>query len=172
MLHLSGLTETSPIATALVRDEEVLDSDRVRSCGGVELRIAGEDGHIVGPRHLGEVQLRGPNVMAGYWNKPADTARVLSSDGWFSTGDLAYQDEGGYLFHVDRAKDMVVTGGENVYSTADLVEHCKKVIAGYKVPKGVTLTNEPLPKSDAGKILKREIRQPYWTNGSFVAGAQ
>jgi len=161
---------------------------------------------------VGEVAVRGPNVMAGYWQKPEQTAAVLV-DGWYHTGDLGSMDQHGYVYLVDRAKDMIVTGGENVYSTEvedvlyrhpavleaavfaipderwgeavhavvvprsevteeDLVAHCREAIAGYKVPKRIELRADPLPKSGAGKILKRELRAPHWQGReSMVSGA-
>jgi long-chain acyl-CoA synthetase len=140
--------------------------------------------------------------MVGYWNKPEPTAEDLAG-GWYHTGDLGYLDDEAYLYLVDRAKDMIVTGGENVYSTEvedvlyrhpavleaavfavpderwgeavhavvvpretvspdELVAYCREAIAGYKVPKRIELREEPLPKSGAGKVLKRELREPYW----------
>lgn len=142
--------------------------------------------------------------MIGYWKKPEETARALQ-DGWVFTGDAGYFDEDGYLYIVDRVKDMVVTGGENVFTTEvenalisheavqdvavigiphaewgeavhaivvlhdgssvseeDLVNHCRESIAGYKVPKSVTFRDEPLPLSGAGKVLKTELRKPFW----------
>ena len=78
--------------------------------------VIGPDGTRLPTGEVGEVAIRGPNVMAGYWNKPAETAAALV-DGWYRSGDLGYQDDEGYVFLVDRAKDMIVTGGENVYST-------------------------------------------------------
>jgi long-chain acyl-CoA synthetase len=142
--------------------------------------------------------------MVGYWNKPEQTAAALDG-GWYSTGDLGYLDSDGYLYLVDRSKDMIISGGENVYCTevedaiythpgvleatvfgvpderwgeavhavvvprdgaavdeASLIAHCRERIAGYKVPRSVTLQTEPLPKSGPGKVLKRELRAPYW----------
>jgi len=161
---------------------------------------------------VGEIIARGPNVMTGYWNKPAETAAALV-DGWYHTGDLGYQDAEGFVYLVDRAKDMIVSGGENVYSTevedalyrhpavleaavfgipdprwgeavhavvvprapvtsADLVAHCRELIADYKVPKAIDVRDEPLPKSGAGKVLKRELREKYWANrDTKVSGA-
>ena len=82
----------------------------------MELRIVDpENGRSLPPRAVGEVLLRGPNVMAGYANRPEETAKALSPDGWLRTGDGGYLDEDGYLFLTDRIKDMIVTGGENVY---------------------------------------------------------
>ena len=146
--------------------------------------------------------MRGPSVMAGYWRKPEATAEVMRGD-WYLTGDLGYRDEDSYIYLVDRAKDMIVSGGENIYSTEvedalathpavheaavfgvpdprwgeavyavvfarqhmtpdELAAHCRERIAGFKVPRRIELRTEPLPKSAAGKILKRDLREPHW----------
>jgi long-chain acyl-CoA synthetase len=140
--------------------------------------------------------------MAGYWRKPEATAEVMR-DGWYLTGDLGYRDEESYVYLVDRAKDMIVSGGENIYSTEvedalgshhavgevavfgvpdprwgeavyavvfsrqqvtadELIAHCRVQIAGFKVPRRIEVCTEPLPKSAAGKILKRELRETHW----------
>jgi long-chain acyl-CoA synthetase len=142
--------------------------------------------------------------MQGYWNKAEQTEQVLRETGYWS-GDLGYMDDEGYVFIVDRGKDMIVTGGENVYSTEveeilyqhdavleaavfgipdekwgeavqavvvlreglaatpeQLIDFCKERIATYKVPRAVEIRSEPLPKSGPGKVLKRELRAPYW----------
>jgi len=120
LLHLYGATETAPIATSLLGVEDVLDAPQARSCGqpavGVDVEIRALDGAPVPAGDVGEVVVRGPNVMAAYWNKPRETAAALS-DGWYRTGDLGYMDDHAFVFLVDRAKDMIVTGGENVYCT-------------------------------------------------------
>jgi long-chain acyl-CoA synthetase len=218
MLHIYGATETSPIATLLTHEERYLDTPRVRSCGqpavGVDVAIVdSSDGATpAGVAEVGEVIVRGANVMVGYWNKPDETSAALVS-GWYRTGDLGYQDEEGFLFLVDRAKDMIVSGGENVYCTEvedaiyrhpavleaavfgipdqvwgeavhavvvprtpvgadELIAHCRTLIAAYKVPKSIELRAEPLPKSGAGKMLKRELREPYWAGvASRISGA-
>jgi long-chain acyl-CoA synthetase len=204
--HLYGATETAPIATTLRAEQHLLDTPRARSCGqpavGVEVRAVGPDGSVLDSAAVGEVVIRGPNVMLGYWNKPEQTKAALAA-GWYHSGDLGYVDELGYVYLVDRLKDMIVTGGENVYSTevedvlyrhpavleaavfgipdvrwgeavhavvvpraevtdAELLEHCHRAIAGYKVPKRIELRSQPLPKSGAGKVLKRELREPFW----------
>ncbi len=207
MLHIYGLTETSPIVTLHPDEQLRLDSPRAMSCGrpavGVEVTIIDPvERTPLPPGEVGEVAIRGANVTAGYWHKPEETAKVLRG-GWFTSGDLGYLDEAGYLFLVDRAKDMIVSGGENVYSAEvenalyshpavveaavfgvpderygeavhavvqtrtevsgdELVAHCRLTIAGYKVPRGVELRTDPLPKSGAGKILKRELRDAFW----------
>ncbi|NND75097.1 MAG: AMP-binding protein, partial [Ilumatobacter sp.] len=102
-------------------EQLALDSDRGKSCGqaapGVAVRIVAADGRVLPVGEIGEVSVHGPNVMVGYWNKPEQTAEVLSDDGWYRTGDVGRLDDEGYLMLVDRAKDMIVTGGENVYCT-------------------------------------------------------
>jgi long-chain acyl-CoA synthetase len=119
LAHFYGATETAPIVTCLPHEERELGGPRQGSCGqpvpGVEVQVVAGDGRILGPGEVGEVTVRGPNVMAGYWRNPEATAAVLV-DGWYRTGDLGYQDDEAYLFLVDRLKDMIVSGGENVYS--------------------------------------------------------
>ena len=206
LLHIYGATETAPIATTLLGVEELLDAPQARSCGqpavGVDVEIRTPDGARAAVGEVGEVVVRGPNVMGAYWDKPAQTAAALV-DGWYHTGDLGFMDEHAYVYLVDRAKDMIVTGGENVYSTEvedvlyrhpavleaavfgipddrwgeavhavvvprapvseeELLGACRAAIAAYKVPKRIELRSEPLPKSGAGKVLKRELRAPYW----------
>ena len=206
LIHLYGATELAPLATAFADEHLHLDGPRARSCGqavlGCRIEVVGDDGSVLERGEVGEVAVRGDNVMAGYWNKPEATAAALR-DGWYHSGDLGRLDDEGYLFLVDRAKDMIVTGGENVYSSEveqalmahpqvlecavfgvpddtwgeavaaavvlrgpatvdELRDHCRAHIAGYKVPKRVDLIDGALPKSAAGKILKRELREPYW----------
>jgi long-chain acyl-CoA synthetase len=110
----------APLATALRHEETLLDGDLARSCGravaGVDLRIVDTNGDELPPGKTGEVVVRGPNIMPGYWNKPEETSAVLR-DGWYHSGDLGFMNAQGYLFLVDRVKDMIISGGENVYST-------------------------------------------------------
>ena len=121
LIHLYGATELSPIATVFRHEERYLDHERAKSCGqappGVELSIVGTDGTALPHGEVGEVAVRGPNVMGGYWNKPEQTEEALLAGGWYRSGDVGRLDGEGYLFLVDRAKDMIVTGGENVYCT-------------------------------------------------------
>lgn len=207
-----GMTETAPLLTA--QRIEWLDYDtpegieRLASCGrqvqGVAVRVVDENDVPVPPGGTGEIVARGPNVMLGYWNRAEETAAVLR-DGWMHTGDVARIDEQGFIYIVDRSKDMIVSGGENVYTTetegalyqhaavleaavfgipderwgeavhaavvlregatateTELVEHCHALIAGYKCPKSVEFHDTPLPKSGAGKILKTNLRAPWW----------
>lgn len=206
LLHVYGTTETTPITTLLPHEERILDTPLIRSCGrpaiGVEMRVVDDDLADLPQGAIGQIAVRSPSVMAGYWRKPEATAEVMRGP-WYLTGDLGYLDEESHLFLVDRAKDMIVSGGENIYSTEvedalgsypgveevavfgvpdprwgesvyavvfsrqditpdDLVAHCRGRIAGFKVPRHMELRTEPLPKSAAGKILKRELREPHW----------
>ncbi|BCJ86134.1 fatty acid--CoA ligase [Effusibacillus dendaii] len=214
-----GMTEASPLLTSLSAEHHVLDGDerdarRLSSCGlpvfQVRIKVVDPDGNPVPPGTVGEIVARAPNIMKGYWNRPEETAAVLK-DGWYYTGDMATIDEDGFLYIVDRKKDMIITGGENVYSVevenviythpavleaavigipdakwgeaikavvvlkpgqsaseAELMAHCRLSLANYKVPKSVDFV-DALPKSGAGKILKRTLRDQYWsTNGRQV----
>jgi long-chain acyl-CoA synthetase len=206
LLHVYGTTEATPITTLLPHEERIIDTPRVRSCGqpatGVEMRIVDDEGRDVPPGTVGEILVRSASVMVGYWQKPEATAEVMRG-GWYLTGDLGYRDDESYLYLVDRAKDMIVSGGENIYSTEvedalashpaveevavfgvpdsrwgesvyavvvarqpvsseELIAHCRERIAGFKVPRHVELLSKPLPKSAAGKILKRQLREPHW----------
>lgn len=208
LIHAYGATETAPLVTLLRHEERLVESDLARSCGqavaGVDVRVVDPSGHDLPPGEIGEVIVRGPNVMPGYWNKPEQTADALRH-GWYYTGDLGAIHAQGYLFLVDRVKDMIISGGENVYSTeveevlykhpavleaavfgvpdaqwgeavhavvvsrpgqtvdaVSLMAFCRERIAGYKVPKQIDLRRDPLPKSGPGKVLKRELRAPFW----------
>ncbi len=209
LIEVYGSTELSPLATVLTGEQHLVDGARAQSCGrptpGVEVCIRNADGTESPRGEVGEVVVRGPNVMQGYWNKPEQSEAVLRDTGYW-TGDLGYLDDEGYLFLVDRSKDMIVSGGENVYSTEveevlyshsavleaavfgvpdekwgeavhavvvpredhaglapqQLIDFCRERIAAYKVPASIEIRTEPLPKSGPGKILKRELRAPYW----------
>jgi len=210
-----GMTEAAPTVTHLSpedhrrgahRDEPF--ASRLRSIGapvvGVQTEVRGPDGSRLAPDEIGELWVRGPNVMLGYWNRPDATAAALVG-GWYRTGDAARADQDGYVYLVDRLKDMIITGAENVYSievemalaehaavheaaifgiphdrwgeavhavvtvkenvtvtTEELIEHCRPLIAGYKIPRSIEIRTEPLPKSAAGKVLKNELREPFW----------
>lgn len=209
MMEVYGSTETAPLCTVLPNEETLLDAPRARSCGrpitGCEVTIRDPQGKALPTGEIGEVVVRGPHVMQGYWHKDEQTQAVLTKQGYW-TGDLGYLDAEGFVFLVDRSKDMIVSGGENVYCTeveevlyqhpgvleaaaygvpdekwgeavwatvvpresantldvSELIGFCKEHIAGYKVPKGIDVQSDPLPKSGPGKVLKRELRAPYW----------
>jgi len=206
-----GQTETAGICTLLGpldHDPDGPNAHRLRSAGKpipfAELRIVDEAGNEVDQGRVGEIAIRSTGAMLGYWNRPDETAKTLKN-GWIMSGDAGYFDTDGYLYIVDRTKDMIISGGENVYSAetesalsthpdvaecavigvpdetwgervhaivrlktgaqqnADaLIEYCKTKIAGYKCPRSVTFRSDPLPLSAAGKVLKRELRAPFW----------
>ena len=202
-----GMTESAALVTALLPEDHERE-DKIASAGraapGTVVTIQDEAGTHLPPGQVGEVCVRGGQFMTEYWRRPEETAAAFL-DGWYHSGDAGYLDEEGYLFLVDRTKDMIVTGGENVYSTEveqaiaahpavaqvavigvpddvwgeavhavvvlkpdatvsedELIEHARGLIAGYKVPKAVTFRDEPLPLSGAMKVLKRELRAPFW----------
>lgn len=214
LVQAYGMTETAPLLTGMQKhwcsyDGSAADTRRLASCGrqisGVEVRVVDEKtGEDVQPGQVGEIIARGPNVMNGYWKRPEETAAALR-DGYMHTGDLATIDEENFIYIVDRAKDMIISGGENIYSTEvesaiyehpavleaavigvpdeqwgeavlavvvpkdgatvtgeEIIEHCRTLIAGYKTPKRVVIQAEALPKSGPGKILKTELRKPFW----------
>jgi len=203
-----GMTEACSTVTLLLNEDHEPGSPRLRSVGkpalGVRVSIQDEGGKVLPRGEIGEVCVRGGQLMREYWNQPEATAEALR-DGWYHTGDAGYLDEEGYVFLVDRVKDMIVTGGENVYSSEvesaisthphveqvavigipheiwgeavhaivvrrrgsgitaeEIIDHARAAIAGYKVPKSVDFRDEPLPLSGALKVLKRELRAPYW----------
>jgi long-chain acyl-CoA synthetase len=110
-----GLSETSPVASFNHPDRERKPGSIGTPIQGVEMRVVDDDGGEVAQGGVGEIAIRGHNVMKGYWNRPDATAEVLDGDGWFRTGDMATVDEDGYFFIVDRKKDMIIRGGYNVY---------------------------------------------------------
>ena len=124
-----GMTEAAPTVSHLTPEDHRRDSARLRSMGapvpGVQVEVRDPLGGPLPGGEIGELWIRGPNMMLGYWNRPDATAEALV-DGWYRSGDIAYADEDGYLYMVDRAKDMIITGGENVYSIeveAALADH-------------------------------------------------
>jgi len=210
-----GLTETSPVISLAHIKEHLADDaaeEKLRrkatagyALAGSEIRVVDLDGRDVEPdrQQVGEVVVRGDVVMEGYWRQPEATAAALR-DGWFHTGDLATIDEEGYILIVDRAKDMILTGGENVASAeiervlyqhpailecaviavpdeqwgevahavitlktgcqascAEVLDHCRKHLAGFKIPKSIEFV-DALPKGGTGKILKKVLREKFW----------
>ncbi|HOA92125.1 MAG TPA: long-chain-fatty-acid--CoA ligase [Quisquiliibacterium sp.] len=140
LMHAYGLTETSSHASVLRPDEHLHRAGSIgRGLPGVALRVVDDAGCDVAPGGIGEILVRGPNVMTGYWSRPQETAAVLR-DGWLHTGDLARIDADGYLFVVDRIKDLVISGGVNVYPRES--EH---VLAGHPAVADVAVFGVPDP---------------------------
>ncbi|MNN37355.1 Long-chain-fatty-acid--CoA ligase [compost metagenome] len=183
------------------RSGKMYSAGKAVSC--VELRIVDTDDNEVPRGTVGEIVVRGPNIMLGYWNQPEATAEALRN-GWMHTGDGGYMDDEGFVYIVDRIKDMIISGGENIYSAevenavsshpavaqcaaigiphdkwgetvhvvivlkpdhsaceSDIVKHCRERIAGYKCPRSLEF-RASLPLSGVGKILKNELRKPFW----------
>jgi long-chain acyl-CoA synthetase len=207
-----GMTETTGAITSLRFEDHDPDGPRrslLRSAGkpheSVQIRIVDPDsGRDVESGDVGEVWTRSAYNMAGYWAKPQETAATVDDDNWLRTGDAGYFDGDGYLYLHDRIKDMIVSGGENVYPAeienvllshpvvvdaavigvpderwgetvkavvvtapgAELDEHavidyCREHLAHYKCPTSID-TTDVLPRNPSGKLLKRELRAPYW----------
>jgi long-chain acyl-CoA synthetase len=206
-----GQSEAAPCMTFLPPAEHATEGANAvhlksagRAARGCEIRIHDENDDEAPRGVVGQICGRGDNVMLGYWRQPETTANTLRN-GWLHTGDGGYMDADGYVYVVDRMKDMIISGGENVYSaeveqalyqhpavaecavigvpdphwgervhavvrlkagtspTAEaIIAHCQTLIAHYKCPREVAFRAEPLPLSGAGKILKTELRKPYW----------
>jgi acyl-CoA synthetase (AMP-forming)/AMP-acid ligase II len=208
-----GMTETTAVLTFLLAPDHLRalreKPELLRSCGrpvlGTEIRIADAAGESLPTGEVGEILARGPQIMEGYWNMPEATREALV-DGWLRTGDVGRMDDEGYLYILDRAKDMIVSGGENVYPNEvenvlfghaaiadvavigvpddqwgesvkaivvlrsgeraeadDIRAFCRGKLAGYKIPKSVDFVSA-LPRNATGKVLKKELRAPYWAN--------
>jgi acyl-CoA synthetase (AMP-forming)/AMP-acid ligase II len=207
-VQMYGMTETTGTIVALPPEDHIEGLDRMRSAGkalaGVELAILDADGKRLPPGEVGEIATRSGSNMAGYWNLPEATARTLDRDGWLRTGDAGYMDKDGYLYIHDRIKDMIISGGENIYpaevesaicdhpdvaeaavigipddkwgeavkaivvmkpgksaTATDIINFARERIAGFKTPKTVDFL-EALPRNPSGKILRRNLRDPYW----------
>jgi long-chain acyl-CoA synthetase len=194
-----GLTETSPAAAINPTNEEFNGAIGL-PISSTDIAIKDEQGNDLALGETGEICVRGPQVMRGYWNRPDETAKVMLPDGWLRTGDVGHMDERGYVFLQDRKKDLILVSGFNVYpneveevaashpgilecaavaqadehsgevvalyvvrkdpnlTERDVIEYCRKSLAGYKVPKHVYFRND-LPKSNVGKILRKELRE-------------
>jgi len=199
LLEAYGLTETSPAVCINPLNLSEFSGSIGLPVPSTEVSIQDDDGNILAQGEVGELCVRGPQVMKGYWQKPEETARVLSSDGWLKTGDVAQMDEKGFIRIVDRLKDMILVSGFNVYpneiesviashegvlevgvigepndesgevvkavivkkdpalDAAAVIAHCRERLTGYKVPRIVEFRDE-LPKTNVGKILRRELR--------------
>ncbi len=203
-----GMTEACAVLTCLSPEDHRRGGAAMRSAGraspGVELTVRDVDGAAVPNGEVGEVWAKAGSFSIGYLGRPEETAAAFA-DGWYHTGDAGYLDDEQFLYLVDRTKDMIVTGGENVYSSEvenalashpavlqvavigipsetwgeqvhaivvprpgtapteqELIAHARASIAGFKAPKSVELRSDPLPLSGAMKVLKRELRAPYW----------
>jgi len=208
-----GLSETGFLSG--LQDHEHTE-DRLMSCGrpcpGIDLRVVDESGKELEAGSHGELVARGTNVMRGYWNNSGETMQAFR-DGFFRTGDFGYRDADGYFYILDRLKDMIVTGGENVYSGEveaviyqhpavreaavfgipdpqwgelvaacvvrkpgkalsedELIEHCRRSLAKYKIPRRIELSDAELPKGGSGKILKRTLRERFWADQKRAVG--
>lgn len=195
-----GLTEASPIVCANPLDATEFSGTVGLPLPSTDISIRDEAGHEMGLCAVGELCVRGPQVMKGYWNHPEETARALEPDGWLHTGDMALVNAKGYVQIIDRKKDLIIVSGFKVYpneieevatmhpgvleagaigipdehsgevvkliavlrdpmlTQAELMEHCRKHLTGYKVPRQVELRTAALPKSPIGKVLRRALR--------------
>jgi len=203
-----GMTEATAVTTVLTPEDHKRGGQLLRSAGravpGVQLTIQDPDGNILPAGEVGEVCMTSGSYLREYWKRPKETAETFRG-GWYHSGDAGYLDDEGYLYLVDRVKDMIVSGGENIYTSEvenaiakfpgvaqcavigipseewgeavhaivvlaegaeateeAIIAHCRDWIAGYKIPKSVQFRTEPLPLSGAMKILKRDLRAPFW----------
>jgi long-chain acyl-CoA synthetase len=209
-VQVYGLTETTGVVTMLTHEDHDVDGPKkhlLRSCGkpsmGIELKIVDDTGKQLPAGEVGEIIIRSKQVMKGYWNMPEETAKTIRN-GWFYTGDAGYTDKAGYVYIHDRVKDMIVSGGENVYPAEvenalmkhpavadvavigipddrwgevplaivvrkpdvavtedDIIAFGRTQLAGFKTPKKVAWA-DALPRNPSGKILKKDLRAPYW----------
>jgi acyl-CoA synthetase (AMP-forming)/AMP-acid ligase II len=208
-VQVYGMTEaTGTVACLSPADhEDSAVAGRMRSCGkplvDIQIGIVDAQGLTVPSGIVGEICIRAGSVMAGYWKQPEATAEAFYGD-WYRSGDAGYLDEAGYLYLHDRIKDMIISGGENIYpaevenaicdheaveeaavigvpdrhwgeavkaiivikkgstvTRAEVIEFLRGRIAGFKVPKSIDFVTA-LPRTPSGKILRRELRVPYW----------
>jgi long-chain acyl-CoA synthetase len=206
LIEAYGLTETSPAAIANPLTIEDFTGAIGLPLPSTDIAVRDDDGRDVKPGEPGELCIKGPQVMAGYWNMPDETAKVMTADGYLRTGDIARVDERGYVFIVDRKKDMINVSGFNVYpneieevlmthpgvlevgavgiphpktgeavkvvvvrkdkalTDADLIAYARKNLTGYKIPHHVEF-RDTLPKTNVGKILRRELREDHPAKG-------
>jgi acyl-CoA synthetase (AMP-forming)/AMP-acid ligase II len=216
-VQMYGLTETTGAVTFLpAKDHEVSGNQRMLSAGravyGMELAIFDSEGKRLAPNEIGEICVRTPTLMSGYWKLPDRTAECVDADGWFHTGDAGCLDEDGYVYIKDRIKDMIVSGGVNIYPAeienalyamrevaeaavigvpdskwgeavmafivpragakldADsIMTFCRDRIAGYKIPRRIEFVSA-LPRNGTGKVMKTELRKPYWSGRERQVG--
>ncbi|MBT2301985.1 AMP-binding protein [Variovorax paradoxus] len=216
-MQFYGATESGGAMSILRPEQHDLENEsKLRSCGTplplIDFRIVDESGNELEDGQTGEIQVRSPALFTRYRNQPEQSAKALSR-GWYRTGDAGFRDpRDGLYYIVDRVKDMIVTGGENVYSAEveqaimkppgvaacavvsapdarwgervtavvvkkplaeltaeELIEHCRELIAGYKVPRHVEFETA-LPMNPTGKILKRVLRDKFWAGQSHTVG--
>ncbi|MGY6552662.1 MAG: fatty acid--CoA ligase [Erythrobacter sp.] len=208
-LQAYGMTETSGTISALLPEDHSLEgNERMRSAGralpGVQIEVRGPDNTELPRGEIGEVCILSPTNTAGYWQLPEATAKTIDPDGWLHTGDAGIMDEDGYVYIQDRIKDMIISGGENVYpaevenaifghpavaevavigipsekwgeevkacvvpkpgaevDSDDVIAWARSRIAAFKAPKSVDIIPE-MPRNASGKILRRQLRAPYW----------
>jgi len=196
-----GLTETSPVAMSNALNIKDWTGTIGLPIPSTEAAIFDDEGNAVAPGETGEIVIRGPQVMKGYWNRPDETAQVFTGNGWLRTGDMGFMDPRGYFKITDRKKDMIVVSGFKVFPNEiedvvmmhpgvlevaavgvadeksgetvkifvvrkdaqltedELLEHCNRYLTPYKVPKLVEFRTELLPKTNIGKILRRQLRE-------------
>jgi long-chain acyl-CoA synthetase len=208
-VQMYGMTEAAGGVVVLTPDDHrTATPERLASAGramlGVELGVIDRNGSRLPAGQVGEIVVRSPSVMASYWKRPAATSETIV-DGWLRTGDIGLLDEDGYLFVRDRAKDTIISGGENVYplevenmllrhpdvadaavigvpsarwgeevkalivpkagvapDPAEVIAFMRQRLAAFKVPKSVEIVQD-LPRNPNGKVLRRLLREPYWT---------
>ena len=207
-VQMYGMTETTGTIVVLAPEDHVEGRDCMRSAGkalpGIEIAILDPDGKPLPVGEVGEIATRSASNMVGYWNLPDATARTLDRDNWLRTGDAGYLDRDGFLYIHDRIKDMIISGGENIYpaevesaicdhpdvaevavvgvpddtwgeavkavvalkpgkevSAVDIIAFTRQRIAAFKTPKTVDFI-QALPRNASGKILRRQLREPYW----------
>ncbi len=205
-----GLSETAPVATANPANADEFSGTIGLPIPSTDIAILDDAGHALPPGEVGEIAIRGPQVMEGYWQKPEETARVMTAEGYFRSGDIGFMDQRGYVTIVDRKKDMVLVSGFNVYpnevegvvathpgvlecavvgvpdantgeavklfvvrrdpslTAEQLQDYCQQQLTGYKRPKHIEFRNE-LPKTNVGKILRRELRDTKAASSSASA---
>jgi len=196
-----GLTESSPVAISNPLNIESWTCTIGMPIPSTEAAILDDDGRELPAGEVGEICIRGPQVMAGYWNRPEETARTLTPDGWLRTGDMGVMDERGWFRITDRKKDMIIVSGFKVFpnqiedviamhpgvaevgaigvpdeksgevvmvvvvrkdpqlTEVVLMEHCRQSLTAYKLPRIIQFSEEPLPKTNLGKILRRQLRE-------------
>ena len=207
LYQVYGLTETTGAITIMMPEDHDKERNKLRSCGkplnGVEIKIIGDEGQELSTGEIGEVITKSALNMKGYWNKFDATKEAIQNE-WFFSGDAGFFDDEGYLYIHDRVKDMIVSGGENIYpaevenalmsnpdiidaavigipdekwgesvkgfvvlkdgaklSEVDIISYTKTQIAGYKCPKSINFI-DMLPRNPSGKVLRRELREPFW----------